>query len=114
MTEQALQGAIAEFKSLLEPSHAWKVVPQSDLSTLSQKPQPSNTANSSNKSGIGQMSDVTVHKKSIKGGPDAVRATADLTVSDQVDIRDFKAVIQNPEVRVTCRFNASSRKTCGG
>lgn len=100
-TESALQNAISEFRTLLEPSSGWKPVSQPDLSTLQAK------ANKTKQfgNGLGQLSDINVHKKHLDSspGPDVIRATADLAVTNDVDLRDFRAVLQNAEARVSCQ-----------
>lgn len=103
-TEAALQNAIQDFRALLEPASGWKPVAQPDLSALLAKANNKSGGGSKQQgNGIGQLSDVQVHKKHMEGGgPDIVRATADLAVSNEVDLRDFKAVLHNPEARVLC------------
>lgn len=75
-------------------------MPQSDLSAL--QLSRANKVDQQVHNGIGQLSDVSVHRKHVKGAPDVVRSSAELSVTDEADIRDLRAVLQTAEVRVAC------------
>jgi hypothetical protein len=101
--ENALDDALSHLKSLLgSTSNSWRPVqPAVTSSDLSAKGKARELVN-----GIGVVdpSAVLVHRRSVKGKPDILRAVVDVPVNESVDPDNFKAVLQTPEVSAACEL----------
>lgn len=96
---ECLDSALTTFESLLSSpnSRAWKPV-SVVAPSVNSKSRPKDT----NQNGIGGLlSEVSIHKRTLKGTGEVLRASAEFAVGDNVRMQDFVAVLQRPETRAT-------------
>lgn len=104
--DQSLSSALHQFRSLLgsASSRAWKPLlsssTQSDSTSTNEKGKARDFLD-----GLSavEASQVVVHKRAVKGGPDVVRAVVEINTTEGVDLDSFKAVLQTPELRSQCK-----------
>lgn len=121
--DATLATAVTQCRALLasHASPAWKLLPSPTTSFNGNGNANGNgNGNGQDKdkakaSGIGAVEAVQVHKRrgamTVRGGNsnvDVLRATAEIPVSDGVDLHNFRAVLQTPEVRSVCKFVTST------
>lgn len=97
--------SVTHFKSLLadQARHHWKLIPPSSTSILSDSHSLGKGKARELLNGIGvvEPSSVQVHCRTSRGG-DVLRAVAEISVQDGVDLDIFKAILQTPDVREAC------------
>lgn len=103
--QSTLSASVNQAKLLLASydSPSWKLVPTS--------PPTFNNPTREILNGISPIESVQVHKRrgamTVRGGHsnvDVLRATTEMSVSDGVDLDNFKAVLQTPELRSVCEL----------